>query len=95
MGRSAKTLGRRNRLVIEGSGAGMPVVVTLDGLLTIALVPFFAFLFLVTAGVLAPGRRRSRGRQAIEAPRFLIVIPAHDEEPGIRSTVEKRRAGGL
>jgi cellulose synthase/poly-beta-1,6-N-acetylglucosamine synthase-like glycosyltransferase len=67
----------------------MPLLAVLYGLLTIALLPFFAYLFLVTAAVLAPGRRpsRSQGQGPATSPKFLIVIPAHEEEEGIRSTI--------
>ena len=53
---------------------------------TAALVPLFAFLGLITAAALVPRRRPARPT-AGEPPRFLIVIPAHDEEAGIRATV--------
>lgn len=54
---------------------------------TAVLVPLFAFLALVTAAALVPRRRAGRP-PSDPPPRFLIVIPAHDEESGIRSTVE-------
>jgi cellulose synthase/poly-beta-1,6-N-acetylglucosamine synthase-like glycosyltransferase len=47
--------------------------------------PFFAYLLVVSlAALVAPRRRPSPGD---ERRRFLIVIPAHDEESGIASTV--------
>jgi cellulose synthase/poly-beta-1,6-N-acetylglucosamine synthase-like glycosyltransferase len=42
---------------------------------------------LITAAVLTPGRSRPRGNPAGASPKFLIVIPAHEEEEGIRSTI--------
>ena len=65
----------------------MPILVTLYVLLTIVLMPFLAYLFLVTVAVLVPGRSPSRGKGAAASPRFLIVIPAHEEEEGVRSTI--------
>src|SRR3981189_3271484 len=59
-------------------------------LITLALLPFFAYLALITAAALA-GRRRREGGAARPA-RFLFVIPAHDEEANIRSTIESCRA---
>jgi cellulose synthase/poly-beta-1,6-N-acetylglucosamine synthase-like glycosyltransferase len=65
----------------------MPILAMVYGLLTLVLVPFFVYLFLITAAVLAPGRSRPRGNAAGSSPKFLIVIPAHEEEEGIRSTI--------
>jgi cellulose synthase/poly-beta-1,6-N-acetylglucosamine synthase-like glycosyltransferase len=48
-------------------------------------VPFFAYLLVVSlAALLAPKRPPASGD---ERRRFLIIIPAHDEEAGIASTV--------
>ena len=56
--------------------------------LTVALAPSFAYLLLLTLAALIPGRGpRPRGAGQ-GTPRFLFVIPAHDEEAGIRATVE-------
>ncbi|CAN5897130.1 glycosyltransferase family 2 protein [soil metagenome] len=65
--------------------------------LTIVLVPSFLLMLLVTASAFLPGLGRRRGSSAtadveIEPPRFLFLIPAHDEEEGIGKTVESCRA---
>lgn len=65
----------------------MSLLAILYGLLTIGLAPFFVYLGLITAAVLAPKRDRSRSREGAESPKLLMVIPAHDEESGIRETV--------
>jgi cellulose synthase/poly-beta-1,6-N-acetylglucosamine synthase-like glycosyltransferase len=59
-------------------------------LLTLWLAPFFAFMALVTIGALL-GRAPVRGSPAGERSRFLIVIPAHDEQGAIASTVRSCR----
>ncbi len=51
----------------------------------LALLPYFGMV-LVTALVALCRRRKAKG-QAIPQKRFLIVIPAHDEESGIAATV--------
>lgn len=53
--------------------------------LTIGLLPFFAYLGLIAAAATFGRRRVSRITQP--SPRLAIVIPAHDEEAGIASTV--------
>jgi cellulose synthase/poly-beta-1,6-N-acetylglucosamine synthase-like glycosyltransferase len=59
-------------------------------LLTILLAPFFAFLGLVEVAALL-GQRPKRPSTAGGRSRFLIVIPAHDEEGVIASTVRSCR----
>jgi 1,2-diacylglycerol 3-beta-glucosyltransferase len=59
-------------------------------LITLALLPFFAYLALITAAALAGRRRREEG--SARPARFLFVIPAHDEEANIGSTIESCRA---
>src|SRR4051794_36289601 len=64
----------------------MLLIAIAAGLLTGLLAPFFAFLGLVEAAALL-GRRPERASTAGGRSRFLIVIPAHDEEGVIASTV--------
>jgi cellulose synthase/poly-beta-1,6-N-acetylglucosamine synthase-like glycosyltransferase len=59
-------------------------------LLTGLLAPFFIFLGLIEAAALL-GRRPGRAPRAGGRSRFLIVIPAHDEEGVIASTVRSCR----
>jgi cellulose synthase/poly-beta-1,6-N-acetylglucosamine synthase-like glycosyltransferase len=62
-------------------------------LLTLALAPCFAFLGLVAAAALAPRRRRAAARDEVSPPpRFLFVIPAHDEEANVGATVASCKA---
>jgi 1,2-diacylglycerol 3-beta-glucosyltransferase len=58
-------------------------------LLTLALLPFFGFMALVTASAFLGRRSRIRPRPAelTESPRLLVVIPAHDEEGNVGATV--------
>ena len=69
----------------------MLTLLACDWLLTLALAPFFGLLALFTASALF--RRptaRVTGPRPIEAdapPRFLVVIPAHNEEDDIAGTV--------
>jgi cellulose synthase/poly-beta-1,6-N-acetylglucosamine synthase-like glycosyltransferase len=58
--------------------------------LTVALTPFFAFLGLIVVAALL-GRKPGRAPSAGDRSRFLIVIPAHDEEGVIASTVRSCR----
>ena len=61
----------------------------LAALATATLAPFFALMALITAASLG-ARAKRRAPDDPPAParfRFLIVIPAHDEEPAIASTV--------
>ena len=60
------------------------------GLLTGLLAPFFVFLGLFEAAALL-GRRPGRASMGGGRSRFLIVIPAHDEEGVIASTVRSCR----
>jgi cellulose synthase/poly-beta-1,6-N-acetylglucosamine synthase-like glycosyltransferase len=65
-----------------------PILVGLSALLTLVLFPFFAYLGLVATAALT--RRRVEGtpdESAWDPPRFVVVIPAHNEEAGIRDTV--------
>jgi cellulose synthase/poly-beta-1,6-N-acetylglucosamine synthase-like glycosyltransferase len=55
-------------------------------LVTLVLCPFFAYLAMITAAAL--GGRRREGSVQPRPARFLFVIPAHDEEGNIGSTVE-------
>jgi cellulose synthase/poly-beta-1,6-N-acetylglucosamine synthase-like glycosyltransferase len=57
---------------------------------TLVIFPFFAYLALITAAAL--GVRRRRGGEPPRPVRFLFVIPAHDEEANIQSTIESCRA---
>jgi cellulose synthase/poly-beta-1,6-N-acetylglucosamine synthase-like glycosyltransferase len=61
--------------------------------LSIWLIPYFSLLFLVTAAALirASAATQSGGKGPTTA-RFLILIPAHDEEETIGATVESCRA---
>jgi 1,2-diacylglycerol 3-beta-glucosyltransferase len=61
--------------------------------LTAALTPFFGFLLAVLGAALSGRIARHRSISAIRSPgsRFLIVIPAHDEEGVIASTVRSCR----
>jgi cellulose synthase/poly-beta-1,6-N-acetylglucosamine synthase-like glycosyltransferase len=64
-------------------------------LLTLYLMPFFAFLALVSIAALTRARRRPRTTTAIPTAgptRFLIVIPAHNEEANIESTIASCRS---
>lgn len=61
-----------------------------SGLLTAWLTPFFAFMALIAAAALG-GRIRRPAPSAGDRSRFLIVIPAHDEEGVIASTVQSCR----
>src|SRR4051794_19142285 len=58
--------------------------------LNLLVLPYF-LLLLVTA-VAAIGSRRPQRPEGEPVSRFLIVIPAHDEESGIAATVESCRA---
>src|SRR5688572_18985105 len=55
------------------------------GLLSaVVAVPTIYLAVLTAAGVRAPGRPRSSGRRRT---RFVIFVPAHDEERGIAATL--------
>lgn len=61
-------------------------------LLTLYLAPFLALMAVVTAAALLGGGRGRRARaSAGAAPRFLIVIPAHNEEANVAATVASCR----
>ena len=55
-------------------------------IVTVILLPFFAYLAIITAAAL--GYRKPRKSKEVLPVRFQIVIPAHDEENNIQSTVE-------
>jgi cellulose synthase/poly-beta-1,6-N-acetylglucosamine synthase-like glycosyltransferase len=55
------------------------------------ILPFFAYLALITIAALQ-GQRRGKEKQPSPPVRFLVVIPAHDEQANIRSTIESCRA---
>jgi cellulose synthase/poly-beta-1,6-N-acetylglucosamine synthase-like glycosyltransferase len=59
-------------------------------ILTLALFPFFAYLALIT--VAAVVGRRAKKEVPLGSARFVFVIPAHDEEANIRSTIESCQA---
>jgi cellulose synthase/poly-beta-1,6-N-acetylglucosamine synthase-like glycosyltransferase len=59
-------------------------------LITLVLLPFFAYLALITTAALGGWRRN--GSVPHRPTRFRFVIPAHDEEGNIRSTIESCRA---
>jgi cellulose synthase/poly-beta-1,6-N-acetylglucosamine synthase-like glycosyltransferase len=67
---------------------GHPVLY-INILLSLVLLPFFAYLGLIVSAALW-GRRR-RDVMPVRATRFLFVIPAHDEEENITATVESCR----
>ncbi len=54
--------------------------------LNLAILPLFVFLLAVALAALVA--RRPRIQEAEPRSRFLIVVPAHNEEGGIRETVE-------
>ena len=58
--------------------------------ITMMLFPFFAYLALITVAAL--GRRRRGGDGPTPPARFRFVIPAHDEEGNIRSTIASCRS---
>jgi cellulose synthase/poly-beta-1,6-N-acetylglucosamine synthase-like glycosyltransferase len=61
-------------------------------LATLLILPFFAYLALITAAALR-GRRRGGESESASAPvRFVFVVPAHDEEENIGSTIASCRA---
>jgi cellulose synthase/poly-beta-1,6-N-acetylglucosamine synthase-like glycosyltransferase len=66
-----------------------------DRLLTLYLGLMFGFLALVTAAAWFGGLRRRRGLRGAPGgplPRFVVVIPAHDEEANVGATVASCRA---
>lgn len=65
----------------------------LDGILIAAnllVLPYF--LFLAGVALAAMGKRRSTSAEGDPRSRFLVLIPAHDEETGIATTVASCRA---
>lgn len=66
-------------------------IVALGLLLTVVLLPFFAYLGLVALAALVGGSGRGGGVADPGGdgppPRLAVVIPAHDEEAGIAATV--------
>jgi cellulose synthase/poly-beta-1,6-N-acetylglucosamine synthase-like glycosyltransferase len=71
------------------------VIVVLDCVLILVnliVLPYFLFLLaLVMAAMIVP-RARPRAPEAEPHSRFLVLIPAHDEESGIATTVASCRA---
>lgn len=63
----------------------VPAFFAVFAVFTAALAPLFIFLGLITLKAL--GRRRAPAPVGVTPPRFLVVIPAHDEGGGIRRTV--------
>jgi cellulose synthase/poly-beta-1,6-N-acetylglucosamine synthase-like glycosyltransferase len=64
-------------------------------LLTLSLIPFFTFLALVACAALVARRSRFRPAAALSSqrsPRFLFVIPAHNEQANIQATIASCRA---
>jgi cellulose synthase/poly-beta-1,6-N-acetylglucosamine synthase-like glycosyltransferase len=57
----------------------------------LAILPYFLFLLAIAAASLFV--RRTRPPEGEPRSRLLVVIPAHDEESGIASTVASCRAG--
>ena len=67
------------------------------GILSVAFLPFFAFLLVTSVAAIFSGKisRASIGSQAIADPgetRFLVVIPAHDEGGIIASAVRSAKS---
>src|SRR5215467_6749870 len=87
--------GSSSRLEHNVFRCGIPTIVAsmsstsyISILITLASLPFFAYLALITLSALVPRRRKQELVVSPRAPRFQFVIPAHDEEANIRSTVE-------
>ena len=71
----------------------MFIISVLYYLLSLTLVPYFGFLAVVTAAALTQWFRRERLVVTSEVPsRFVLVIPAHNEEANIAATVASCRA---
>ena len=51
----------------------------------LAVLPYFLFLLATALAAILTGRRQPESRDP--SSKFLIVIPAHDEESGIATTV--------
>lgn len=66
------------------------MLIYLSLIITLTILPFFAYLALITAAALLG--RRQYGAAATGPARFVFVIPAHDEEANIRSAIESCRA---
>jgi cellulose synthase/poly-beta-1,6-N-acetylglucosamine synthase-like glycosyltransferase len=62
------------------------LVLVLVLLVNLLLVPYFLFLLFVSIAALLP--RRTRKQPSAPASSFLVVIPAHDEEPVISKVVQ-------
>jgi hypothetical protein len=65
------------------------MILYINILVSLVLLPFFAYLALIVVAALR-GRRREAMVPAHTA-RFLFLIPAHDEEANIASTIESCR----
>lgn len=70
----------------------MPLVSLAYAIATLALAPFLGFLALVTVAALLRRQGAGSGPLPETLPRFLFVIPAHDEQPSIAATVASCRA---
>ena len=60
-------------------------------IMTVIMLPFFSYLALISAAAILGRRRRREFALSSPLPRFVFVIPAHDEEENIGSTVESCR----
>jgi cellulose synthase/poly-beta-1,6-N-acetylglucosamine synthase-like glycosyltransferase len=72
---------------------GRDVIVFLNSVLILAnvlVLPYFLFLLAVAAAAMTA--RRPAASEAESRSRFLVVIPAHDEESGIATTVASCRS---
>ncbi len=63
-------------------------------LINLLALPYFLFLLALAVGSMAARRARPGGPEREPRSRFLILIPAHDEEAGIATTVASCRAAG-
>jgi cellulose synthase/poly-beta-1,6-N-acetylglucosamine synthase-like glycosyltransferase len=65
------------------------MILYINIILSLVLLPFFAYLALIVVAALG-GRRRNQ-KVPSRTARFLFVIPAHDEEANIAATIESCR----
>ena len=69
------------------------------GALSVAVFPYFSFVLLTSLAAIfgsrrSPVRRTANGTGGRGSPRFLVVIPAHNEEGGIAGSVESALSVG-